>query len=291
MKDFFKYLIANEEDRQWGIFINVAGISRISRNAKYPSPDHPAGYFFSWENGRVLAEYQLNYISEGAGILETKNGKFKIKAGTLMIIKPGMWHRYKPDVKSGWVEHYVGFVGEIADRFMNHTFLNPKKPLIYIGNKEEFIDCYYKVFDLVKKEKPGFQQVASAMIVKLLGNAISFQKQKEFSNDRPRAIIDEVRFLIRQNIAGNYDFRAIAIQQCLSYSYFRKMFKKYTGVSPGQYHLQLKIMKAKELLLNSNLSIKELSCDLGFQSIYYFSRIFKQKTGCSPSLFRQKAII
>jgi AraC-like DNA-binding protein len=74
----------------------------------------------------------------------------------------------------------------------------------------------------------------------------------------------------------------------VSYSYFRKMFKKYTGVSPGQYHLQLRIMRAKELLISTDKSIKEISYELGFQSIFYFSNMFKKKEGTTPSHFRKK---
>jgi transcriptional regulator GlxA family with amidase domain len=65
------------------------------------------------------------------------------------------------------------------------------------------------------------------------------------------------------------------------------MFKKYTGISPGQYHLQLRLIRAKELLISTDQSIKEISYDLGFQSIYYFSRIFKNKLGVSPSEIRK----
>jgi transcriptional regulator GlxA family with amidase domain len=64
------------------------------------------------------------------------------------------------------------------------------------------------------------------------------------------------------------------------------MFRLYTGVAPHKYFMELKIMRAKELLLATDKSIKEISFELGFQSIHYFSRIFKNKTGVSPSEFR-----
>jgi AraC-like DNA-binding protein len=68
------------------------------------------------------------------------------------------------------------------------------------------------------------------------------------------------------------------------------MFKKYTGVPPVQYHLDLKILRAKEMLLYTDKSVKEISYDLGFQSIYYFSRIFKNKLGVSPSEIRKTIV-
>jgi transcriptional regulator GlxA family with amidase domain len=65
------------------------------------------------------------------------------------------------------------------------------------------------------------------------------------------------------------------------------MFKQYTGIAPVQYQLDLKIRRAREMLVSTDLSIKEISYELGFQSIHYFSRIFKNKTGMAPSEIRK----
>jgi len=94
--------------------------------------------------------------------------------------------------------------------------------------------------------------------------------------------------LMRQNTEQELDLEELAQQYNVGYSYFRKMFKKYTGVSPGQYHLQLRIIRAKELLVSTDKSIKEISLDLGFQTIHYFSLIFKKKVGVNPSEFRRR---
>jgi len=126
------------------------------------------------------------------------------------------------------------------------------------------------------------------MVVKLLGYIISFEKQKGFSGKRIAKVIEEARFLMRQNTEQELDLEELAQQYNVGYSYFRKMFKKYTGVSPGQYHLQLRIIRAKELLVSTDKSIKEISLDLGFQTIHYFSLIFKKKVGVNPSEFRRR---
>jgi AraC-like DNA-binding protein len=139
----------------------------------------------------------------------------------------------------------------------------------------------------VIEEKPGFQQVVAGMVMKLLGYIVSVEKQRNFSNKRVEKIIQNVRFKIRENIEKELDFKKYAEANNISYSYFRKMFKKYTGVSPVQYQLDLKIMRAKEMLLSTDKIIKEISYDLGFRSVYYFSRIFKNKTGASPSEIRK----
>jgi AraC-like DNA-binding protein len=287
MNDFFKYLTPGEEDKKWGLYLNVAGKSLIPPKTEYPPQNHPTGYFFTWEAGRVLEEYQIHYITMGSGVYENLNGKYDVKPGSLIITKPAMWHRFHPNQKTGWMENYVGFNGSITEGLFHFPFFSSQRPIKYIGNREEIIDTYHKIFEYVIEEKPGFQQVVAGMVMKLLGYIVSVEKQRNFSNKRVEKIIQNVRFKIRENIEKELDFKKYAEANNISYSYFRKMFKKYTGVSPVQYQLDLKIMRAKEMLLSTDKIIKEISYDLGFRSVYYFSRIFKNKTGASPSEIRE----
>jgi transcriptional regulator GlxA family with amidase domain len=53
-----------------------------------------------------------------------------------------------------------------------------------------------------------------------------------------------------------------------------------------QYHLELRIKKAGDMLLMSQKPVKEIAYELGFQSTFYFSRLFKNKTGKNPSEYR-----
>ncbi|MCF6333043.1 MAG: AraC family transcriptional regulator [Draconibacterium sp.] len=286
-KNQVKYLTTSEEDSNWGFYINVAGSVNILPTDNYPSPNHPSEYFFHWKDGRVLKEFQINYITDGEGILENSYGIFPLKTGSIFITFPGIWHRYKPLNKTGWTENYIGFDGAMARKLIAYPQFNPKNPAFTFGIKEELIDTYLKIFDLVKKEQPGFQQIASGMVIKLLGYIVSFEKQKGFSGKRVAQVIEAIRFEMRQNIK-ELNLKEMAQKHNVSYSYFRKMFKKYTGVSPGQYHLQLRIIRAKELLISTDRSIKEISYELGFQSIFYFSNMFKKKEGIAPSNFRNK---
>lgn len=290
MKDFFKYLTASQDDINWGMYLTVAGKAEIPMNQEvYPLPehDHPTGYHFSWDKGRVLNEFQVHYITDGYGILENSYGKFRIMPGTIMITYPGVWHRFRPLKRTGWIENYIGFKGDLAKRFFSNPWFNPEKPVMNCEIREELIDSYYKIFHLVQEEKPFFQFVSSGMIIKLIGYIVSFQMQQAFHGKYIQTVIEEVRFLMRENVEKNLDFQKIAAENNVGYSYFRKMFKRFTGISPKQYLLQLKVLRAKELLLSSDKTIKEISFELGFQSIFYFSRIFKEKTGISPSDMRK----
>jgi AraC-like DNA-binding protein len=288
MDDFFKYLNINESDEEWGLYLTVAGRKRVNGGEPYPNPAHPTGYFFSWHKGRVLQEYQINYITDGAGVLETHDGVFQLKKGSLFILKPGMWHRYKPDDAKGWVENYIGFNGGIAVKIFNNDIFKASSPVRMLGEREELVDTFIKIFDLTRNEAPGFQQIAAGLIMKMAGYLAAFEKQKGFSGNRVEKIIGNARFAMQNNLTGELDIRQLARDNNVGYAYFRKMFKKYMGVSPLRYHLNLRIMRSRELLLTSDKSINEISDELGFTSVYYFSRLFKNKTGLSPTKFRKQ---
>ena len=72
---------------------------------------------------------------------------------------------------------------------------------------------------------------------------------------------------------------------------FRKVFKKYTGMAPGLYLIQLQIEKSKELLYDRGKSIKEIAYELNFDNNFYFSKLFKDKTGLTPAQFRKKNVL
>lgn len=101
---------------------------------------------------------------------------------------------------------------------------------------------------------------------------------------RAKAIIEEKvnsRELDFQNVAGSV---------YMGYENFRRRFKIQVGLSPNQYFIKTKIEKAKEMLLYTNLEIKEIAEKLGFEDPYYFSRIFKDKVKVSPANYRGRRL-
>ena len=288
MNNSFKYLVHNPDDEAWGLYLNVAGMANVALGADYPPKGHPRGYNFNWENGRVLQEYQLNYITEGEGILETTNGEYEIKEGSVILIRPNQWHRYKPLKNKGWKEHYIGINGNFAQNIFEVYGLSSDTPIIYVGFSEEIIHLFQDIFNLIKLEKPGYQQICSGLVIQILGIIVSIRRNQNPVNNRVETLIQKACLMIRENIDNNLNVEEIARELNVSYSLFRTAFKKYTGLSPIQYHLSLRIQHAVYLLNNTDLSIKEISFNLGFCSIFYFSKVFKEKTKQNPSSFRQK---
>lgn len=290
MKEFFKYLTPSEDDKKWGFHINVTGLSHVSPNVEYPLNSHPSGYYFSWNSGRILHEYQILYITEGNGVLETKDGKYNLQPGSVVLLVPGKWHRYRPNKKTGWTEYYIGFDGKFARHFLSTDALKENLPVIQCGLHEEIITSYNQAFDITQKAKPGYQQILSGIAIKLLGIILSYVKNKEFTGKPIESIIEKTRQYIHDHYQTNVDLEKLADDNNIGYSYFRKMFKRFTGISPGQYLLQLRISKAKDLIITTDSNIKDIAIETGFDSIYYFSRVFKEKIGKTPMELRYSVL-
>jgi AraC-like DNA-binding protein len=90
------------------------------------------------------------------------------------------------------------------------------------------------------------------------------------------------------HFAEEIDLDKCAAKEGLSRSRFSHIFTDYMGVSPYKYQLSLRLDKAKELLLESSLSVGEISASVGFSDPLYFSRLFRKNFGISPSKFKVK---
>ena len=93
----FKYLIVNDMDRKFGLWINTVGFQSIQPNSPYPLKDHPSGYFFNAQKGRTLREYQILYITKGRGLFTSDStDERQVCKGRVIILFPGQWHTYQP---------------------------------------------------------------------------------------------------------------------------------------------------------------------------------------------------
>ncbi len=287
-ESFVKYLNAGTMDKEWGLYLTVIGYAQILPSLIYPPDNHPSGYHFTWEKGRVLKEFQINYITKGSGILETSNDSFPVAPGSLLVLRPGMWHRYKPDPTTGWNEHFIGFNGVFCTNLFNDSFFQTGKPVLYVGFQESLLKLFFETIQQVKDEKTGHQQVCAANTIQMLSKILSVVRNQEFAGKTIERKIREACLHFRENQNTNINIEELARELNVGYSYFRQKFRKYTGISPTQYHLSLRIQGAKDLLVSTNRSSKEIANDLGFESYFYFSRIFKDKTGKSPTEFRKE---
>lgn len=289
---FFRYLLASPKDQDWGLYVTDAGRTDIPPYTTYPPPGHPPEYSFSIERGRILHTYQIVYITNGAGFFEShQTGLLPIEPGNAFLLFPNQWHRYWPKRETGWNEHWVGFNGDYANRIVQKGFFSPEKPVFNPGCDEYLIGLFEKIVDIIKNETLGFQQTIAAFTMEILSkiNAASYTDNGE--STYIQQVIRKAKSIVAERMSETIDMPELANELGVSYSWFRGAFKDYTGYPPHQYLLELRMEKAKFLLSGTHESIKQISDDLGFESPYYFSRLFKKKTGVNPSQWRENSAV
>jgi AraC-like DNA-binding protein len=285
---FAKYLSVTPRDARWGIYATTVGLSMLPKAPIYPfDPSaHPPKYLFRWEMGRIFDEFALIYITRGEGSFKTEGDRsFRIGPGSLFMLFPEVWHWYRPDPEVGWDEYWVGFKGDYPVRLVEEGFFSPDSPVLEIGLHDSILGLYEEIIDGAKNENPGFQQTIASLVTNLLARVSTFPLRNEKISSEDR-IVERAKFLLADNVSEELDIGWLSRSLGLGYSRFRTMFKRRTGLSPYQYFLDLKIAKAKKLLGQQRYSVKEISHLLSFDDPYYFSHLFKKKTGVPPSRWK-----
>lgn len=291
MDNYFLYFPVSEKDESWGLTVLNAGSTKIEKNSCYPPSYHPSHHNFNWNTGRVLQEYQLIYITHGSGIFESESCKEEITAGCLILLHPQERHRYKPNTETGWDELWVGFKGDFIDNIVEQNYFKPAKAVYHIGFNETIVNLFNDILAFAKQEKSGYQPVISGAIIYILGLLHAEEQKRKFQEqDMTELIVSKARVIFREKVYEKISPEKVAEELQVGYSWFRKIFKKYTGMAPGQYLIQLKIQKAKELLADPNKLIKEIAYDLHLESSLYLSKLFKEKVGLTPLEYRNEIL-
>ncbi|MBQ9132663.1 MAG: helix-turn-helix transcriptional regulator, partial [Clostridia bacterium] len=101
---------------------------------------------------------------------------------------------------------------------------------------------------------------------------------------------DRVLRFIDENYSREIRLSELAELMKISPMYFSNLFKQVFHISPKQYVLQKRLNEGQRLLLESDLSIKEIAYSVGFENENYFSEFFTSKVGVSPRKFRSRQI-
>lgn len=284
-----KYLTVNASDELWGLYITTIGSQIIEPNTSYPPKIHPSAYWFNPATGRVLQEYILLYLTKGSGMFQSRHCKpVEIAGGSLLLLFPNEWHTYVPKKQAGWTEYWVGFNGSNMDSLIDNSFFTRNNPILKVGFNEQLVSLFKQGIEIANIQKIAYQQALAGIVSLLLGISYYSEKNNSFTDGDIVLQINKAKALMQESIYNNMSTESIAASLNWSYSWFRKIFKKYTGFSPEQYRLEIKIQKAKELLTISNMSVKEIAFELNFDSVSYFVKFFNGRVGIPPGEYRNK---
>lgn len=283
----YKYLIANEQDKQFGLLVNTVGFQCIHLKSSYPLPYHPEGYFFDATKGRVLEEYQLVYITKGIGYFKNSSTDFiSVTKGQVIVLFPGQWHSYYPDENIGWNEYYIGFCGGVIDNIAENSFFSKDNPILNVGLNEELVSLFKCAIEVAKIDKIATQQHLFGIVMHMIGLILSESQCVTLDNMEHSQTIELARIIMKENVFENIYPEELSAKLNMNYTTFRKLFKNVTGYSPAKYFQTLKIQKAKQLLLETSFSVKEISHKLNYYSPERFNTTFKNSTGETPAKYR-----
>ncbi|WP_298072978.1 AraC family transcriptional regulator [uncultured Bacteroides sp.] len=283
----FKYLIVNDMDRKFGLWVNTVGFQPIPPGSPYPLKDHPSGYFFNAKKGRILREYQIVYITKGRGLFSSESTRERqVCRGRMMFLFPGQWHTYHPYRQTGWNEYYIGFEGPIVDNLMRAGFFTPENQILEVGLNEELVSLFSQALEIAESDRISAQQHLGGIVLHMLGMILSISKNKIYEMGDIVQKIEQAKIIMNENVFKDIDPEELAMKLNISYSWFRKVFKDYTGYAPAKYFLELKLRKAKQLLVGTSRSVKEISFLLGYKSTEHFFSLFKKHTDFTPLEYR-----
>lgn len=135
----------------------------------------------------------------------------------------------------------------------------------------------------------GYRLRCTGALLDIIGCLIEEANDTQLSTRIPNySRIKKAMNKIAESDGSETSLSMIATESGLSESRFRHLFKAATGYSPTKYANLKKIEKAKDLLLSGTFNVSGAAEELGFESVFYFSRLFKAITGQSPSVFLKK---
>jgi AraC-like DNA-binding protein len=199
---------------------------------------------------------------------------------------PGQWHTYHPYLQTGWNEYYIGFEGPVVDTMMKGGFLSKENQILEVGLDEELVSLYSRALDVAEGDKISSQQYLSGIVLHMIGMILSISKNKIFEIGGVDQKIEQAKIIMNENVYKDIEPEELAMKLNISYSWFRKVFKDYTGYAPAKYFQELKLRKAKQLLISTSQSVKEISFTLNYKSTEHFFSLFKKRTGFTPLEYR-----
>lgn len=223
----------------------------------------------------------LIYVNRGAMKYHTEGGEFTVRPGNLIYIPEGSFHKYvilTPDTECLEVDFAVS--GTDGKSYSLSEYAVP------------FLDDGEKYLHLINAIISDYSPVSVNLKLKCL--SALYELMSDLVGNFPCSDTGTVRkkLVPALNYIETHSSEDICIEKLaemcfMSESHFRRLFKAEMGVSPLKYKTNLRMKKAADLLSAGTLNVGEISFVLGFENIYYFSKMFKQVYGVTPTDYKK----
>jgi len=228
--------------------------------------------------------HQILYVEEGAGIHKIDFEDYSIDSPIIYFISAGQVHdlNFKKQVTKGYL---INFNAEFFTSFLAKSHCIDKLPFFRInGNftsyqiKQEKAEELKEIFDKINFEYKQQKRKSEDLIRIYLLELFYFILNDEENTDEninitnQRILINKFQKLVEENYTAEH---------------YPKFYADKLAKKAGEIIRNRIILEAKRLLINSELSISQISFQLGFEDNSYFTKFFKTHARISPSEFRQ----
>ena len=247
------------------------------------------GYFpnLSVNRQRGREDYYFLYNELGVIKVRTAQGVKQILPGSILTFRPKEKQVYRYDEAEYSKNYWIHFTGYGAQEILDLLGITNGIPITvgYIPDIEKITE---DIIMEMKRCRPAYNLHITALFMLMVGKVYRHLKENRPSHMSKRSsqVYQSLQY-IQQNIDQNIKVSELAKMSFLSINRYTDIFADLLGITPKQYILTQKIQKAKELLSTTDSNIGEVAASVGYTDPLYFSRIFKQFEGISPSDFKK----
>ena len=241
----------------------------------------------SYSFGPIIRDrYILHYVFEGEGVLRIDDKELKVKSNSFFLLPPDVLVQYQADEKNPWQYAWIHFHGFKSTEIVKSIGMTRKEP-VYVPieensqlkdavinfppNKENEYACIGYMYILFDKMNRWTRHV----------------EKKAGTNLRTMNYMREAIQYINTKYCESIMVQQIADHCGVDRAYLSKIFKYATGNTLQEYLIQFRIKRAKQLLKDTDLSVKYVSYSVGYNDPFTFSKVFKKQEGVSPSVWRK----
>lgn len=236
--------------------------------------------------------HQLFFIDKGEWIIQIGNKNYLATAGDFFLIPKGVSFSTRlPSSKQ--TESYVLLFNYYIYEKEFLSFLKMQRDEDFITKSTNFTENHALLFDLFNLVVPREMEVV--LLYKFATNLIVNYLTDRISKNLEASIFEKKEFqpviaYMEQNMQNNISVPDMARVVYMETDYFVNKFKRAYNIPPRQFFNELRIQKAIDLILNTEMRIEEVALEIGIDDVYYFNRFLKRHGHASPKEYRDALV-
>ncbi len=238
-------------------------------------------------DGKFLRGNDSILSSTNALSREMENAAIQaLQEEVLESIKAYKEDRMKDAIRRLWEEFRTGGVNGSHVRVMVLELLVQLLQLVksYGANPNPLFQYEQGDYEKVMKAKT-VDELSTFAELKCMGVMLLLSRLKDM---QPNSVVGTIKKIVQENYHSNVSLRSVAQQVYLNPNYLGKVFKAGTDLSFNEYLLQVRMEKAKELLVRTDKKVYEIATDVGYGELDWFYKRFKSYAGISAGEYRSQ---